>query len=485
MSSEKKSIYLAEVHLFKTQEVCFAFLPSKMLLYQIDSDTYRILEELSKNGEISDPVDVCDEELLSAGILYEADEAEGDIIQKQVEAAEIELDGKDVIIPITNTVLQIANDCNLNCIYCYGDGGSYGRKRELMTLETAKKAIDLMVANSEGVEELLVVFFGGEPLMNFGVVKATFDYCKKLEPEIGKKFAFSMTTNGTILNDEIYNFIKDNKISVMISVDGGKDIQDKHRCYCDGKGSFEDVCKNIEKFKEARGGYLTARATVCSTDIRFKKIKDDLLSLGFTNAVTSMVDTGEDSPLFVGGNYTERVLEQYRILADDYVEKIKNGGRESDIVFTSTLNSLYFKKMKIRACNAGNNGIAVGTDENIYPCHRFMGMKDYIIGTLDTGIDESLRGKYRKATIYTKEECKDCWARYLCNGACAHTSAIHGGDVFHAPVCYCDIYKGLYEIILDTYWRLKEWDDDVFRKMMEKEEEISRKEAIANVYGRE
>lgn len=485
MSNNEKKLFLEEIHLFKSGDEYFVFLPTKLLLYQVDSDTYRELEDVLEKSGTDSPIELNDEDLISAGIIYEADEPERDTIQKRVEAAMNEEHAEDVKIPITNTVLQIANDCNLNCIYCYGDGGSYGRQRELMTLETAKKTIDLMVANSEGVDELLVIFFGGEPLMNFSVVKDTFDYCKSLEPEIGKKFAFSMTTNGTILNDEIYNFIKDNKISIMISVDGCKDIQDKHRCYCDGRGSFEDVCKNIERFKEARGGHLTARATVCSTDIRFKKIKDDLLSLGFTNAITSMVDTEEDSPLFVGGNYTDRVLEQYKILADDYVENIMNGGRENNILFTSTLNILYFKKMKIRSCNAGNNGIAVGTDGNIYPCHRFMGMKEYIIGSLDTGIDESLRGEYRKATIYAKEECKDCWVRYLCNGSCAHTSAVHGGDIFHAPTCYCDIYKGLYEIILDVYWRLKEWDEDVFRKMMDKEEEISRKKAIANAYGRE
>ena len=279
-----------------------------------------------------------------------------------------------------------------------------------------------------------------------------------------------MTTNGTILNDEIYHFIKDNKISVMISVDGGEDIQNKHRCYCDGRGSFEDVKKNIERFKEARGGFLTARATVCSTDIRFKKIKDDLLAMGFTNAITSMVDTSEDSPLFIGGDYTEKILEQYQILADDYVADIMNGKKSFSPLFSSYLDKLYFKKMKIRSCNAGNNGLAIGTDGNIYPCHRFMGMPDYIIGNLESGIDDTLRAQYRKATIYTKEECKDCWARYICSGGCSHTSASHNGDIYHAPSCYCDIYRGLHEIILHTYFRLKGWDDDVFRKMLDKAE---------------
>lgn len=111
-----------------------------------------------------------------------------------------------------------------------------------------------------------------------------------------------------------------------------------------------------------------------------------------------------------------------------------------------------------------------------------MGMREYIIGTLETGIDENLQEEYRRATILNKKECKDCWARYLCKGSCAHTSAVHGGDIFCAPTCYCDIYKGLHEIILYIYWRLKEWDEDVFKKMMEKEEIISRREAIANAY---
>ena len=258
----------------------------------------------------------------------------------------------------------------------------------------------------------------------------------------------------------------------MISVDGGEDIQNKHRCYCDGRGSFEDVKKNIERFKEARGGFLTARATVCSTDIRFKKIKDDLLAMGFTNAITSMVDTSEDSPLFIGGDYTEKILEQYQILADDYVADIMNGKKSFSPLFSSYLDKLYFKKMKIRSCNAGNNGLAIGTDGNIYPCHRFMGMPDYIIGNLESGIDETLRAQYRKATIYTKEECKDCWARYICSGGCSHTSASHNGDIYHAPSCYCDIYRGLHEIILHTYFKLKSWDDDVFRKMLDKAEKV-------------
>ena len=461
--------YLSEIHLFQSEGTHFAFLPRNLQLFELDQGTYLQIQKIHDEYDIHSPIQTKDDDLLAAGIIYEATEPREDPLKVIYEAQAKENADNMPNIPINNVVLQIANDCNLNCIYCYGDGGSYGRERELMTFETAKKAIDLMVSNSEGLTELSVVFFGGEPLINFEVVKQTFEYCKSLEENIGKKFVFSMTTNGTILTDEIYHFIKDNKISVMISVDGGKELQDKHRCYCDGRGSFDDVKKNIERFKEARGGFLTARATVCRTDFRFKKIRDDLLDMGFTNAVTSIVDTAENSPLFIGGAYTDQVLEQYQILADDYVAAFKEGRKNPNILFANILDKLYFKKLKIRSCSAGSGGLAVGTDGNIYPCHRFMGMPEYIVGTLEDGIDEHARGNYRNANIFTKEECKTCWARYLCNGGCTHTSAAHG-DIYHAPICYCDIYKGLNEILLNTYWKLKTWDDDFFRKMLEKED---------------
>lgn len=468
MTSTAKKCFLTETHLFEKHGVYFAFLPQTLMLYQVDKDTFDELSNLKEKYGTGSSFYSEDEDLIASGIIYESEEPQGDKFKQGYEEY-LKENPDEGIPPITNAVLQIANDCNLNCIYCYGDGGSYGRQRELMTMDTAKKAIDLMVANSEGVKELTVIFFGGEPLINFEVVKGTLEYCKSIEETSGKKFRYSMTTNGTILTDEIYNFIKDNRVSVMISMDGGEELQNKHRCYCNGKGSFDDIKKNIERFKEARGGYLTARATVCRTDIRFKKIRDDLLALGFTNAVTSMVDTSEDSPLFIGGDYTNRVLAEYEILADDYIESMKSSEKKQlNNLFSEASDRLYFKKLKIRSCNAGYGGIAIGTDGNIYPCHRFMGMPEYIIGTLNEGINEITRAEYRKATIFTKAECNDCWARYLCSGGCAHTSAVHGGDVFHAPTCYCDIYKGLYEIHLYTYCKLKEWDENIFKCKLEK-----------------
>lgn len=469
MTITAKKCFLTETHLFEKHGVYFAFLPQTLMLYQVDKDTFDELSKLKEKYGTESSFYSEDEDLIASGIIYESEEPQGDKFKQGYEDY-LNSIPNDEIPPITDVVLQIANDCNLNCVYCYGDGGSYGRLRELMTIDTAKKAIDLMVANSKDTKELTVVFFGGEPLINFDVVKNSLEYCKSIEKCSDKKFRYSMTTNGTILTDEIYNFIKDNRVSVMISMDGGEELQNKHRCYCNGKGSFEDIKNNISRFKEAHGGTLTARATVCSSDIRFKKIKDDLINLGFTHAVTSMVDVDENSPLFIGGKWSQQILSQYEILAQDFISTIKKNGKSFDIVFNNAIDRLYFKKLKIRSCSAGNSGIAVGTDGNIYPCHRFMGMPNYIIGTLNTGIDETCRSEYRRATIYTKKECKDCWARYICSGGCSHTSAVHGGDIFHAPLCYCDIYKGLLEIQLYTYWELKEWNNDYLKNTLEQSE---------------
>lgn len=467
MNAVAKKCYMAELHLFKKRGKYFVFIPYNLRLFEVDQDTYNDLAEMFAKYGTKTPVMSDDEQYIEAGILYEAEESMGDPVQTRCEADELAMSEEKESVPIHDVVLQIANDCNLNCIYCYGDGGSYGRERELMTLETAKKAIDVMVENCGDAETLSVVFFGGEPLINFEVVKATWEYCQEIAEKTGKKFRYSMTTNGTILTDEIYHFIKDNKVSVLISIDGGKDIQDQHRCYCDGRGSFEEVQKNIERFKEARGGYLTARATVCSTDIRFLKIRNDLLAMGFTNAITSMVDTSEDSPLFIGGEYTDRVLEQYELLADDFIEAVKRGDKGLNNLFAEAIDRLYYKRIKIRGCSAGGTSLAVGTDGNLYPCHRFMGMPEYIVGTLETGVDQEAQAKYREATVYRKEGCKTCWARYLCCGGCSHTSANHG-DIFKAPECYCDIYKGLYELVLYCYWSLKDWDENALRNWLDK-----------------
>lgn len=471
-----KNYKLKQWHLFEVKDQHFVFIPENLRLYSVEKEVFDRLQALQAEYGYKDSFE-CDDkdypllEELSEEEIIDRIDADGSDPDEETRHSTIDkFLSKYYQSPliVTSLVLQLANDCNLNCLYCYGDGGSYGRKRELMKFETAQKAIDMMVDNCGEKKELCVVFFGGEPLLNFKVIKQIVSYCKEIEKSSDKKFMYSMTTNGTIMNDEIFNFIKDNKVAAMISMDGDKGIQDCYRCYENGRGSYDTVVNNIGKFKEARGGYLSVRATACKPNLNLLKIRTDLKNLGFSRVNISIVDTRKDSPLFVGPEDKETVTNSFLEIAEDYIKEVKANQSVDNEFFTEVFKDLYFKNTKLQNCSAGKNGFAIGTDGNIYPCQRFMGMEDYKVGTIENGIDKSLADIYRKANIMLKEDCKECWARHLCGGGCSHTCVSQENDIMKAPKCYCDTYKGMFEIILYTYYVLKTWNKDFFSKMFEK-----------------
>lgn len=472
-------------HVFCYGDSRFIFIVGNLRVYECDPETYDFLKELTdtyKEGDVLPLDDELAETLLESGLISQIKESDGSSENEtkdqpvQAQNSDIAAEEDKPTVRITNIVLELSNDCNLNCIYCYGDGGSYGRKRELMSAETARKSVDMLFNNCGDLKEPHITFFGGEPLLNFSVLKDTVAYCRELESKSDKRFTFSMTTNGTICDDEIEEFCLKNKVHVMLSIDGPKCIQDKQRPACDGKSSFDKIIPNIERFKRINHGHLTARSTVCNPNFDFVGIKSSLLKLGFTEVQMSLVDTDKTSPLYAGSKskdtYNEPLVKEYERLALDYIETVKKEGRSSNKLFDSIIRDLYFKNIRFTACGAGMRGFAIGTDEKIYPCHRYMGMDDYAVGTLDTGIDYEATLLYRHSNVFEKEDCKDCWARFLCGGGCSHISVTQENDVKKAPQLYCETYRKLYEIAIYTYSELKKWDDNVFRKMLEKAEDL-------------
>ena len=462
-----------QCHFFSYDGDEFLFNADLLRLYKVDALKDKIMTLYNKHGYENPFVPHGDDEiwdeLIEADIVYDCQKASEPQKNKEHEKTDI----KPQKHVLTNVVLQIANDCNLHCKYCYGDGGSYGRQRELMTFETAKKGIDYLLSHSGNLKEILITFFGGEPLLNFELIKEVIAYCSEQEKISGKKFRYCMTTNGTIVNDEILEYIKKYKISTMLSMDGGKEIQDCYRCYENGTGSFEIIKDNIEKFKEARGGYLSARATVCKPNMNLVEIRNDLLNLGFTNVIMSNVDTRKDSPLYIGKEEREEYIKNFKKLADVLIKEAKNGKGLKNIFISETLKSLYFKVIRIKSCSAGISGFAIGSDGNIYPCHRFMGMPDYVVGNVDKGIDFSFIELYSHANVNEKEACKTCWAKYICGGGCLHTCVAQGGSPMDVPECYCDTYRDMYEVVLYIYYVLKTWDENYFRNLLEKSVETS------------
>lgn len=470
-----KDLCFKECHFFEKNSMNFVFLVDSLQLYLIDKDAYIIIKNLYREYKRHNRFEYKDtillQELKDAGIIYTAEQLKNDKEKVQLirDKLVIEEQSKEKVY-LTNIVLQVANDCNLNCKYCYGDGGSYGRTRELMTFDTARKAIDSMVANRGKKEYLRIVFFGGEPLLNFELIKQVLVYCSRLEEQENIKFGYSMTTNGTILNDEIVDYIKKYRISVMISMDGGEKTQNCYRCYANGEGSFDVIKNNIDRFKETQGGNITVRATICKPNIDMVAIREELMKLGFCNVIMSMVDTSSNSPLFLG-NETENMINEYSRLADVLIKEAKEGNDINNVLFKEILRMLYYKSFNVKGCNAGSTGFAIGSDGNYYPCHRYMGMEDYICGNVEEGIDLEKTKIFLHANVFEKEDCKDCWARFLCGGACSNTCVSQSGDVMKAPISYCNIYKGIYENALYIYYELKEWDDNYLRKLLDKDNE--------------
>ncbi len=477
-------------HLFCYETSFFAFIVGNLRVYECDRASYNFLKDLTDTFKEGDILHFDDdsivEPLLESGLISQSEE------ELNVSEDVIKADKKGILyhsnstyddeqnvknnVLITNIVLELSNDCNLNCIYCYGDGGSYGRKKELMSVETAKKSVDLLFNNCGSLKEIHITFFGGEPLLNFSVLKETVAYCHELEAKSDKHFKFSMTTNGTICNDEIEQFCIENKVHVMLSIDGSKCIQDKQRPSCDGQSSFDKIIPNIERFKKINRGHLTARSTVCNPNYDFVGTKNSLLSLGFTEVQMTLVDTNKASPLYVGSKSknecNELLVKGYEQLAFDYVEAVKREGKSKNKLFDSIIRNLYFKNIRSTACGAGLRGFAIGTDEKIYPCHRYMGMDDYVVGTLETGIDYDATLLYRHSSVFEKEDCKDCWAKFLCGGGCSHTSVTQENDVRKAPQLYCETYRKLYELAIFAYSELKKWNSNVFKNMLEREDDL-------------
>lgn len=481
-----KKYKLNLAHLFKYKGKNYLYVTNNSRAYQCDDSTYSYLLQLYSKHQIGQEIFINDEkdilpELIDSGVISDLRDyskttnylPNQDPLPPHKNIFEETYTSKKHV-KVSNIVLELANDCNLNCVYCYGAGGGYGRKRELMSEHTALKAIRFLFENCEDVKQPHVTFFGGEPLLNFQVLKKVVEYCHTLERNTDKRFTFSITTNGTICNDEIEAFFISNKIHTMISIDGPQTIQDELRPSNDKKSSFEKIIKNIPRFKKANGGHLTARATICYPYINFVEIKESLLELGFTEVQMSLVDIHRDSPLFLGSfdnkHYNKELYKEYQELAEDYISSVKSCGKSNNRLFNSYIQDLYFKNMRSTACGAGIRGFAIGTDELIYPCHRYMGMQEYAVGTLTSGIDYAKTIVFRHSNVFEKEECKKCWAKFMCGGGCSHICVNQEKDIKKAPAAYCETYRKVYELAIYIYTELKQWDDDVFRKAFERRE---------------
>jgi len=345
---------------------------------------------------------------------------------------------------IKSVCLHVSHDCNLRCKYCFAGEGAYHGEREQMSLETGKQAIDFLIAHSGKRHNLELDFFGGEPLMNFEVVKGVVDYGKKRAAEVGKEFKFTMTTNGVLFDEEKQRYLNEEMDNVVMSLDGRKEVNDKARPTANGKGSFDVIIDKYKAFRKIRGdkSYFI-RGTFTADNLDFAEDVLAMTDMGFDQVSVEPVVLPEDHPMAIKEEHIPFLKEQYEKLAVEYVKRRKNEDTWfSFFHFAVNLDDGPCYKKRITGCGAGSEYIAIAPNGDIYPCHQFVGEKEYILGNVTEGIKrEDIRDTIAGSTVFTKQKCSTCWAKYLCSGGC-NANAVHYSKDINVPYeAACELMK--------------------------------------------
>ena len=327
--------------------------------------------------------------------------------------------------------LHIAHDCNLRCRYCFAEEGEYHGRRALMSFEVGKKALDFLIRNSGNRTNLEVDFFGGEPLMNFDVVKQLVAYGRSQEALHNKKFRFTLTTNGMLLNDDVIDFANKEMSNLVLSIDGRREVHDKMRPCANGSGSYDIILPHFLKAAEARkqtNYYVRGTYTHYNTD--FSKDVLHLHDLGFEQISVEPVVCDPEEPYALQESDVPVLLEQYDILAKEILRRRKEGHFINFFHFMINLDGGPCVAKRLSGCGSGCEYLAVTPWGDLYPCHQFVGEERFILGNVDEGIvNTGLRDKFAACNVYTKKECRNCFAKFYCSGGCAANSYHASGDI--------------------------------------------------------
>ena len=354
--------------------------------------------------------------------------------------------------------LHICHDCNLSCKYCFAGKGKYKGKAEYMSFKVAKRAIDFLIANSGNRKILETDFFGGEPLMNLDVVKKTVEYAKAEGKKAGKTFLFTLTTNGVLLTEETCKWLNDEMENVVLSLDGRKKVHDGVRKTVNGKGSYDVIIDNLKRFVKMRGDrHYYVRGTFTNKNLDFGNDVLALADMGFNSISLEPVVLNEGEELYIGKDKLPAIKEEYRRLAAIYLDRKKKGERLFNFFhFNIDLEGGVCLKKRISACGAGNEYFSVTPAGDIFPCHQFASRPEYKMGNVFDGkIDEKLRSIFKNANLYTKEKCKDCFAKYHCSGGCAANNIAFNGDINKPYEITCEMMKARMECALHIYSETK------------------------------
>lgn len=338
--------------------------------------------------------------------------------------------------------LNIAHDCNLRCEYCFAAKGDFGRGRCLMPFEVGKKAIDFLIERSEGRHNLEVDFFGGEPLMNFDVVKQIVEYARSKEKEFNKNFRFTITTNGILLTDDKIEYINKEMHNVVLSLDGRKNVNDYMRINVNGDGCYDRIVPSYQKLVKNRTGDYYARATFTRKNLDFTEDVLHMYDLGFSQLSAEPVVCDAKHDFSIRECDLPKVFEEYERLAKKLIDMKKKGEKINFFHFMIDLDQGPCAIRRLRGCSCGNEYIAVTPEGDIYPCHQFVGFDDYKMGNVNDGtFDTNIKNRFAKTNVYYKEACKNCWAKFYCSGGCNANNLQYEGDILKSHNLYCELEK--------------------------------------------
>lgn len=437
------------VHQYKLNDVNIVMDIISGSIHVVDDVTYDLIQDYESSNkedliaklslsydlpkeEISDIYDDVTE-LKNAGKLFNKDtyeEMAGDLKEKTSGV-------------IKALCLHIAHTCNLNCSYCFASQGKYHGDRALMSLEVGKRAIDFLVENSGSRHNLEVDFFGGEPLMNFQVVKDIVAYARSIEKEHNKNFRFTLTTNGVLVDDDVIDFANRECSNVVLSLDGRKEIHDKYRVDLAGNGSFDKIVPKFQKFVKMRGGknyYIRGTFTHANPDF-LKDIKT-MLDLGFTELSMEPVVSSPDDNTSLTEDDKPIILKQYEELASLMLQRDREGKPFTFYHYMIDLEGGPCIYKRISGCGSGTEYMAVTPWGDLYPCHQFVGDDKYKLGDIYKGVsNKDIQNEFASCNVYARSECRDCWARLYCSGGCAANAYHATGDIKGVYEYGCDLFK--------------------------------------------
>ena len=357
--------------------------------------------------------------------------------------------------------LHVAHTCNLNCAYCFASQGKYQGERALMSLEVGKRALDYLIENSGTRRNLEVDFFGGEPLMNFDVVKELVAYARVREKEAGKNFRFTLTTNGVLIDDDVIEFANREMSNVVLSLDGRKEIHDRYRVDYAGNGSWERIVPKFQKLVEARGHknyYMRGTFTHANPD--FLKDIEKMLELGFTELSMEPVVCAPEDPSALTAEDLPVVLEQYEKLAELMLKRHREGRPFTFYHYMIVLQGGPCIYKRVSGCGSGTEYMAVTPWGDLYPCHQFVGEEKFKLGNVWDGVTNTeIQNEFGSCNVYSRPECKDCWAKLYCSGGCA-ANAYHATGAITGVYQYgCELFRKRMEcaIMMEAAKLAGEW----------------------------